>query len=214
MYRFYMDGVLLPVPPPKMETKIKNKNKTLVLLNEGEMNLVKSPGLTEISFEVLLPNVEYNFAQYEGDFKDGRYFLDKLELLKVDLLPFRFIVTRMTPDGRLMFNSNMLVTLEKYSIIEDADKLGGDISAKITLKQFRNYETKVFTLSEDGTTATVTPGRDAAQPDELYIVAEGDTLYEIARLKLGDGELYTELMEINSIANINDIAAGQVIRLV
>jgi nucleoid-associated protein YgaU len=60
----------------------------------------------------------------------------------------------------------------------------------------------------------VTPGRDAAQPDELYIVAEGDTLYEIARTKLGDGERYTELMEINRIANINDIAAGQVIRLV
>ena len=214
MYRFYMDGVLLPVPPPKMETKIKNKNKTLVLLDEGEMNMIKSPGLTEISFEVLLPNVEYSFALYEAGFKDGRYFLDKLERLKVMLLPFRFIVTRMTPDGRLMFNSNMLVTLEKYTIIEDADKLGGDLSVKITLKQYRNYETKVFTLSDDGMSATVTPGRAAPQTDELYIVKEDDTLYEIAALKLGDGERYRELMEINSIENINDITAGQVIRLV
>ena len=28
MYQFYLDGVMLPVAPAKMTTKIKNQNKT------------------------------------------------------------------------------------------------------------------------------------------------------------------------------------------
>jgi len=31
--------------------KIKNANKTITLINEGEVNLLKKAGLTEIEFE-------------------------------------------------------------------------------------------------------------------------------------------------------------------
>ena len=41
----------LPVPPAKMTVKIKGKNKTVDLINEGEANLIKDAGLTEISFD-------------------------------------------------------------------------------------------------------------------------------------------------------------------
>ncbi len=35
MYKFWLDGVLLPVAPPKLDTKIKGNNKTLFLINES-----------------------------------------------------------------------------------------------------------------------------------------------------------------------------------
>lgn len=36
-YSFYLDGVLLPIAPSKLQTKIKNQNKTINLINDGEV---------------------------------------------------------------------------------------------------------------------------------------------------------------------------------
>ena len=52
-YYFYLDDMMLPIPPAKMDIRIKNKNKTVNLINEGEINIIKTEGLKEISFELL-----------------------------------------------------------------------------------------------------------------------------------------------------------------
>ena len=59
MYEFYMDGVLLPVTPGALTIKVANQNKTINLINEGQVNILKAPGLSKISFSALLPNREY-----------------------------------------------------------------------------------------------------------------------------------------------------------
>ena len=63
-YYFYMGKMLCPVAPSKLQLKIQNENKTLTLINEGEVNILKKAGLTDISFDLLLPNVKYPFATY------------------------------------------------------------------------------------------------------------------------------------------------------
>ena len=49
-YEFFLGKCLLPVAPSKLEIKINNANKTLALINEGEINILKKPGLTDIEF--------------------------------------------------------------------------------------------------------------------------------------------------------------------
>ena len=44
MYYFYMGSVLLPITPEKFTVKIKNANKTITLINEGEVNFLKEAG--------------------------------------------------------------------------------------------------------------------------------------------------------------------------
>lgn len=53
-YTCYLGGALWPTPE-KLQVKIKGKNKTLVLLNEGEVNFLRAPGLTEITVPFDLP---------------------------------------------------------------------------------------------------------------------------------------------------------------
>lgn len=43
MYDVYLDKILLPVTPSKIDTKIKNANKTINLINDGEVNIIKTP---------------------------------------------------------------------------------------------------------------------------------------------------------------------------
>ena len=50
MYRLYLkqngEQLLLPVTPAEIETRTGNRNKTAYILDFGEMNLAKKPGLT------------------------------------------------------------------------------------------------------------------------------------------------------------------------
>ena len=43
-----------------------------------EINIFKNPGLTELSFEILLPQVQYPFAYYPNGFQKAQYYLDVL----------------------------------------------------------------------------------------------------------------------------------------
>ena len=140
-YHFYMGKMLCPIAPSKLQLKIKGQNKTLTLINEGEVNLLKQAGLTEISFDLLLPNVKYPFATYKSKFKRAKYFLDEIEKLKVNNKPFQFIVTRTLPNEKMLFDTNMKVSLESYEITEDS-KHGFDVVVSIKLKQYKEYGTK------------------------------------------------------------------------
>ena len=47
-YDVYLKNCLLPVTPEKIQIKINNQNKTVSLINEGEINILKKAGLTDI----------------------------------------------------------------------------------------------------------------------------------------------------------------------
>lgn len=222
-YYFFLDKVLLPVAPSRLEIKIKNQNKTINLINEGEVNLIKKPGLTEIEFEALLPQIKYPFAAYVDGFKPASYYLEKIEQLKVNKKPFQFIVSRTSPSGKLLFDTNMKVTLEEYSIIEDADE-GLDVKVVITLKQYRDLSTKIINIKTSLLSATsstnsakkvtVTKKRPVTREvPKTYTVKKGDTLWLIAKKYLGDGAKYKEIAKLNNIKNPNLIRPGQVLRL-
>jgi len=223
-YNMYLDGVLLPITPSKIQTKIKNQNKTINLINDGEINILKSPGLTEISFDVLLPQVKYPFAIYPNGFRQADFYLNKFEELKINGTVFQFICSRVSPAGNLLFDTNMKVTLEDYRILEDATQ-GLDIKVRVNLKQYKDYGTKtvnIVTKPKEVTTkpvvvasvSTPRPAETAPKP-KTYTVVKGDTLWNIAKKNLGNGARYTEIYNLNKdkIKNPNLIYPGQVLTL-
>lgn len=216
MYAFYLDGVQLPVTPSKLSTKISNQNKTTTLINDGEVNILKNAGLTEITFNATIPQVKYPFAVYKDGFKEASYYLDKLEKLKVNKKPFQFIVSRLSPSNKLLFDTNMTVSLEDYTLEEDAEN-GLDIVAKIKLKQYRPYATKkvvVKATSGNKKTVKVTKPRASTKTvPKTHKVGKNETLWAICKKHLGDGNKYKEIAKLNNTKNPNLILPGQVIRL-
>ena len=219
MYNFFIDGVQLPIAPSEMTISVTNKNETVVLIDEGEINILKKPGLTNVEFSVMLPNVKYPFAVYPNGFQPAATFLDKFEKLKVNQKPFQLIVNRMKPNGDLLFDTNLTVALEEYQIKEGAEE-GFDVIVDLKFKQYRAYGNKrldiktTTTGNTTTTTATVskqraTVGKESPKP---YTVQKGDTLWALAKKHLGDGKKYNELAKLNNIENPNLIYPGQVIR--
>lgn len=202
-YDFYLDGVQLPITPGKLEIKTTNKNKTVDLINDGEVNILKTPGLSEISFEAEFTHNKLPFCR--GQFRDVQFFLSKLELLKIDCKPFQFIVSRQL-GNKVLFNTNMKVSLEEYNIVEDADN-GSDVKVSIKLKQYRDYSTKKLVPATPKTTndtgrpsIKIEPKRvDSvnAPSGKTYTVKSGDSLWSICQKQLGNGSLYKKVYELN-----------------
>lgn len=214
-YVVYLDGVALPVTPSKIQMKIKNQNKTINLINDGEVNILKKAGLTDISFTAMIPHVKFPFAFYPGGFKEASFYVDKLERLKVENKPFQFICSRTLPGGKLLFDTNLKVSLEEYSIDEDASE-GQSLEVSIKLKQYKDYGTKkvIITPNADAAVATVekTRSTETAPSAKAYTVKSGDTLWAICKKQLGNGSKYPQVAKLNGIKNPNKIYPGQVIR--
>jgi len=218
-YIFYMAGEMLPVTPGQLQIKTKNQNRTIALINESEVNLLKSPGLTDISFRVLLPNVHYPFARYTGGFRGAAHYLELIEHLKTQtdkngkILPFQFIVSRTMPNGAILFDSNIKVSLEDYKMVESADN-GFDVFVDISLKQYRNYGTKTVNLNpatavQPNATVQVEESRPAeSAPQEAAItVVEGDSLWSVSKRYLRDGERFRDIYALNQ-RNIDERNRG------
>ena len=210
-YACYLAGVQMPTPA-KLTVKIKNKNKTLILLNEGEINFLRTPGLTEIV-------VPFVFPMLTGRSPD--YYLGTLERLKTSKEPTQFILVRCSPDGRTLYDTNMRVSVEDYNIVEDATK-GLDVAVDVNLKQWRPYGTKTATVEPPAEpsqppTVTVEKERDAstAPTAKTYTVKAGDSLWAIAAKYYGKGAEYSKIASANTdkISNPNLIYPGQVLTL-
>lgn len=217
-YYFYLGKTLLPVTPSKLSLKIGNQNKTYTLINEGEINVLKSATLTEIEFDALIPAVSYNFAVYKNGFEPVQTYLDALEALKTGKQPFQFIVTRKLPNGKMLFDTNMKVSLENYSITEES-KNGFDVTLSIKLKQYRDYGTKTAVLNQlpKRTTARIQNSRTASTAPSnglptTYTVKKGDCLSMIAKRFYGNGSksYYMKIANANGIKNPNLIYPNQV----
>ena len=223
MYKVYLGDLLLPVTPSKIDLKYGNKNKTATLINSEEINVLNSMGLTEISFEAMLPNFEYPFAEYEDGFKDAGVMLEKIRNLKASKKPLIFkVIRRLHEEGRVLFyTDDFKAAVEDLSYTEDA-KNGLDVTVKIKLKQYVDYAPVKFTDNGDGT-ADAEKEREISEekkeeiPSEenpqSYTVQKGDSLWAICKRIYGDGGKWREIAELNGLSNPRLIYPGQVIKL-
>jgi len=218
-YDVYLDKCLLPVTPEQIQTRINNENVTVTLINEGQVNLLKKAGLTDIEFECMIPQVRYPFAVYKDGFKDSGYYTDYFEQLKTSRKPFQFIVSRFLPDGRSLFGTNIKVSMEDYKITESAGN-GFDLMVKVKLKQYCDYATKTINivLTSAKPQAAVQTERPAgnAPSGGSYTVVKGDCLWNIAKSYYGNGSKWQTIYNANRQTiggNPNLIKPGQVLTI-
>ncbi|WP_125143677.1 LysM peptidoglycan-binding domain-containing protein [Clostridium transplantifaecale] len=217
MYEVYLDDMRLPITPQKIQMKYGNQNKTVELINGEEFNIIRPPGLCEISLDAVIPQSDYPFAVWDGA-GDAEEFIEHLRELKETRSEFEFIVIREGPGRQNFFDTNMDVTLEDYKISDDA-KEGVDLLVSLTLKEYQHYGTKIvnFTIMPEQTPQATETEEDRAAPEtpKTYTVQSGDSLWKIAKKTLGDGNRWSEIYNLNTdkISNPDLIYPGQVLTL-
>lgn len=224
MYYFFLDKLLLPVPPASITVRHGGNNKTYTLLNEGEVTILKKAKLQVISFKFSVPTVQQPYAMYNLGFLQPTVFLEYLYKKKEDKEPFQFIINRMLPDGTYIDITNITVSLEDFEILEDARE-GFDFIVSIELKEYKEpfswtgiIKKLVGTAVAGAVSLVVQNSRESRNSPKpkgtvKYTVKRGDTLWAIAKRYYGDGSKYTVIAKENKLDNPNYITVGQVLNI-
>ena len=201
-YDFYfkIDGnlITLPITPATLNIKTESNNKTVTLINEGEINILKSPSLTEIEFEAIIPARKYPFSRepYNID-----YYINIFEKVLENKKPFNFSVVRATPTGKTSWGSTFTVSLEGFEIEEDAEE-NQDVLLSFHLKQYKTYgkvEQKILTSTPTTTSTSEKPREDTNNSSEMkeYTVKPGDCLWNISKAFYENGADWNKIYEAN-----------------
>jgi len=145
MYQFFLNEDLLPIPPREFTNRVNSNNTTEELLTVGEINIQKSIGLRLFTFSLILPSNKYPWIATIDDFKPPIYYLVKLRDYKKSKEPIRFIVTRLMQNGTPIFDTNILVSVENYNVVERGGE-NGDVHVNLNLKEFKNPTVKETTI--------------------------------------------------------------------
>lgn len=205
-YNFYFkdgsDVLTFPITPSELTIEVGSNNKTVTLISEGEVNILKSPSLTEVKFDARFPMRQYPYAR---KFTKFEVYWNKFKALKEKKKSFRFIVARTTPKGSRTWDTNLLMALEDIKIKESADE-GDDVIVSFTLKQYKDYGVKTIKLPAKTTTAPAKPKTTSTskkprpvekKPTKTHTVKSGDCLWSIAKKYYGKGSKYTVIYNAN-----------------
>ena len=202
-YNFYFqingsELLTFPITPSELSIKSGSNNKVITLINEGDINLLKTPSLTEVEFEARFPMRKYPYSREPANFE---FYLDKFNKLKADKKPFRFIVARTSFAGKNSWSTNLLVSLEDVEVKESADE-GDDVIVSFKLREYREYGVKTLNVpnSVPETTSTSDQVRNndgKGSEATTYTIQSGDCLWNIAKAYYGNGANWTAIYEAN-----------------
>ena len=214
-YRMFLDGLLMPVTPGRIQFRYRGGNSRTALLDGGEVTHLRAGEGVEAAFTLSLPRRSYPFARYERGFQEPEVFLERFLELRQERRPFRFICARVAPNGRLLSDTNLRVSLEGLEVKECAED-GDDLTVAVTLREYREFSaTKVVVDQQRVVVEGPARETDNRPVYATHTVVRGDNLWNIARRHLGSGPRYREIFELNrdQIRNPNLIFPGQVLRL-
>lgn len=209
-----------PINPSSLEVNESGQGKTYNVPGIGEINVIGSKALSEISFSGLFPAHDYPFTTKVVKVASDK---DKDKIKDIDLAihppvyyillinkwmrakhPIRFIFSSET------YNINTPASIESFTWNEVPGG-GGDIEYSIKLKQYVFYRARKIKSIEAGGTARPV---EKQQP-KTYTMVAGDTLWSIAKKMLGDGTRWVEIQKLNGIsdAEIKRLPIGKVLKL-
>ena len=212
--------VQLPVNPESLSFKGESNNKTVDIVNGGQVTNIGFEGLKDFEISSFFPaKPDGSYINTRGDFEGPDFYISFFEQIKKDRKPFRLIVTDI--------NINLLVSIESF---EYEYKYGtDDVDFTLDLKQYIEHTVRVLSLTKNSSTnnalvaqasSTYTNSNRSVEKSipQNYTVVSGDSLWKIAQKLLGNGSRWYEIYTYNNNKSIiggnpNLIYPGQVLSI-
>ncbi|MNZ46711.1 LysM domain/BON superfamily protein [compost metagenome] len=202
------------VLPQKLDISHAGNNKTYEISKLGEINIIKSPKLGEISMEGIFPVRWLPGANVskEKEWKEPFHYIETIQKWRSDLEPIHLVFTGSTID------INQFVTIEKFNFNESAGA-PGDIQYQLSFKIYRPYQAHKVQVTKSGAVQNQatdsTPRADTKATPKTYTLVAGDSLWKVAKKFLGDGSKYKQIQSLNGIkdSELKKLPIGKVIKL-
>ncbi|MDF2934971.1 MAG: Peptidoglycan-binding LysM [Paenibacillaceae bacterium] len=199
-----------PILPGKIEVSNQGEGSGYEVYGLGQINVIKSPGLAEYSFETILPATQNQYpfitARY---YYEPRYYVELIEKWRQTRHPIRFVYTG--PSLQI----NTPASIESLDWSETAGE-NGDIQISLKLKEYRFYAAR-RTFVKDGEVQQSEPLRaDYRGFQPFYVVKEEkETLSTISQQIYGTPDYQVSIKELNKLsdAEAENLLPGKILQL-
>lgn len=199
-----------PILPGKIEVSGKGEGSGYEVYGLGQINVIKSPGLAEYSFETILPAVgnQYPFmtARY---YYEPRYYVELIEKWRQTRHPIRFVYTG--PSLQI----NTPASIESFDWSETAGE-NGDIQISLGLKEYRFYAARRVAVVDGQVQQSEPPRADYRNYQPFYVVKEGkESLSDISQRVYGTPDYHAKIKEHNGLSDAaaQNLSLGQILKL-
>lgn len=195
-----------PMLPEEITVECGTRFQSYDIMNIGEIKLPLGEELTRFSWNCKLPGKHRQSENYVMVQHEPIKIQEWLSYLRNSNIKCRLVVT----DSPI----NHTVYLESYTMNYSGGY--GDYECDISFIQAKELKVVTEELMSVQTTKAIVPSeqqRPSKPIETQYTIKKGDCLWDIAQSKLGAGNRYMEIAELNGIKNPNKIQAGQVLLL-
>lgn len=185
-------AIRLPVIPSEFERVIEAGYDTNAIIGLGDVAVLTSNGLAQLSLSSFFPNNEYSFNEYSNvpkPYDMVRYFKEWKN---------KGTVVRVILTGTDI-NQEMYITNFAYG-----EKDGtGDVYYNMDLLEYRPIIVPTITENNSNNTQNTNRPTDtnnknnSSNKQKTHKVAKGDCLWDIAQKYYGKGSLYPKIKEAN-----------------
>lgn len=178
-----------PVIPPSFEINGSATINTSNILSVGDIAVFGGLGLKTIELSSFFPNQEYSFCNYNG-FPKPYDCVNLIESWMKEGYILRFIITET--------NINFECIIADFNYREQ--DYSRDVYFTLSLKEYRRIQISKVNINNDEKLSSeknvpLTKGFDTKQ--KTHKVAEGDTLFKIAKKYYGNGDLWEKIYKAN-----------------
>lgn len=218
----------LPIPPSEFTMQSGNMNQTVTVVRAGEINLWGPSKLDGVTIQSFFPRVYSPYCKY-SNFPSPSECVKLIDAFRNSGEVCRLIIV----DSALAVDINMEVLIESFD--RSMKDHTGDVYFSITLKQYRRiklpgtasaYEPTIqrpIPAAKRPDTPTESPSKAnsagstsaTAKPGTDYVAKIGESLWDIAKDKLGSGSKWTKLLAINmdTLKDPLGVTQGMVIKI-
>jgi nucleoid-associated protein YgaU len=199
------EELIIPVNPEKVSVKTGKQFQEYNIMEVGKVNFPYGDELDEISFDSFFPGPGRVNSAYVTNYIDAKTLDKQMKTWKESGQKLRLQITET--------ELNLDVWIKIY---DKTFENVGDIGYSLAFIQARDL---ILTTTTNETKNNDLKPRVENKQSGYYTVVPGDTLWGIAKRKLGDGSRYMEIYDLNKtsaggkLTSPNTLTSGTILKM-
>lgn len=192
---------VLELPWPLQEHNISSHHNTYDFntINTGEVLAIGKKKLKTMTISSTFPSKPYPFL-FSKNFPDPNTCVAMINKWRLSGKPIRVAI--------MDTDINLAMAIESFDYGKEDMDGSGDVAFTLSLKEYSYLNMEPSKAPGGTSTLKERPTEDKKDKLKPYLVKKGDTLWDVADKKLGDGSRWKEIAKLNNISDPRTLQIG------